>query len=401
MRILHVFYSTQPNTKGSDIRSRDIVESQKEIGLEVLACSSPFQPPSESGETIEYFSGIPHFRTFDARQRLTISENDKGIIVKIRKILKLFTFANRLLKIAKDIKPDIIHSHSTFFCAIAGYYVSRIIGVPFIYEVRSLWEERIVLKTPSLKNRLIASLIRHLETKCMRSADRVVAISQGLFDEIIARGIKAKLVTIAPNAVNISRITNKTISITNKPAKNWKFAYIGSLSEIEGLDLLIDAIRLLRASDWNNEFHIFGDGPASHELKKQAQNVKGIIFHGSFRQDEITKVYNSVDVIVNPRKQSKLTDTVTPLKPLEAMAWRKLVITSSVRGMQELVKHRDTGLVFKTDELESIVSILKNVIDQPHDMFGIIESGFQHVSQNRSWYKNAKTYEDLYRKLLK
>ena len=83
-----------------------------------------------------------------------------------------------------------------------------------------------------------------------------------------------------------------------------------------------------------------------------------LIIIGYLGEDEITKVYNSVDVIVNPRKQSKLTDTVTPLKPLEAMAWRKLVITSSVRGMQELVKHRDTGLVFKTDELESIVSIL-------------------------------------------
>jgi len=256
-----------------------------------------------------------------------------------------------------------------------------------------------VLKTPSLKNRLMAAIIKYLETKCMQSADHVVVISQGLFDEIVSRGVRPEMVTIIPNAVNLTRITNQTISVLNNPAKNWKFAYIGSLSEIEGLDLLIEAIHILRNRNWNNQLHIYGDGPAMLKLKEQAKTVDGVIFHGAFKQDQIQSVYDNVDVVVNPRKQSRLTDAVTPLKPLEAMAWRKLVIASSVKGMKELVKHLETGIIFDISQIQNLVTSILYATENPKEMSLIVDRGHKYVKSSRTWLTNAKTYDKVYRAL--
>lgn len=399
MKILHVFYSTLPSALGGDIRSRDLIEAQSDAGLDVLAVSSPFQPPSEAGVKLEYLRGIPCYRTFNEKSALLISDRDQGLIVKIRKFMKIFTFSAAVTNLARREKPDVIHAHSTFFCAFASWVAAKSLGVPMIYEVRSLWEERSIFVAPSLTTRVIGRTVRVIETVAMRLADHLIVISEGLKLDLAKRGIPEDRIALIGNGANLNRVTSNFATAIEKAPSEWIFAYVGNIGELEGLDLLVEAISVLRARGWTNQVYLYGDGPALEELKLQAKGLEGIVFHGSFEPDAAPAIYSGVDVVVNPRRRSNLTDTVTPLKPLEAMAWRKPVITSSVGGMLELVSHGETGFVFEADSLDCLVEALEDVKRNLEILPTIIERARTFVANERSWHANALKYKALYTQL--
>lgn len=401
MKILHIFYSTIPSAKGGDIRSRDIIQSQRQVGLEVLAASSPFQPPSVPGKRIEYINEIPYYRSFDPLHGLLISELDQGLKIKARKTLQILSFEKFLSAVAEQAQPDIIHAHSTFFCGIAAWRVARKLRVPCVYEVRSLWEERSIMQSRSLSRHGIARMVRSIETQCMRIADHVTVISGGLEKEVLNRGLPAEKITLIGNAVDLEQIPEQGPSILSKPREKWAFGYVGNLSRIEGLDLLIDAVGNLRSEGWTNTVHFFGDGPAIDELTARAKGIAGITFHGRFRPEQAQRIYESIDIVVNPRRSSKLTEKVTPLKPIEAMGWKKPVICSSVAGMVELVSDRETGIVFRTDDVRALEKTLKEVTSGHHDLSGIVNAAYGFVARERSWRANGLKYKALYENLIR
>jgi len=199
-----------------------------------------------------------------------------------------------------------------------------------------------------------------------------------------------KKMTVVENAVDLDRI-----EISKRNNSDLVFGYIGTLSPIEGLDLLIIAFINLQIK---NKLLIFGDGIESEKLKKLANGNSNIEFKGKVANDKIAEAYVQVDVIINPRKKSYLTDSVTPLKPLEAMAYKKLVLVSDVGGMKELVKNEFNGIVFNSDSYEEIKNTIIDVINR-NDLDKIIENGYTYIRKEKNWKINAKKYYSIYENL--
>ena len=189
------------------------------------------------------------------------------------------------------------------------------------------------------------------------------------------------------------------ISIIKSSKRPLTFSYIGTISPIEGIDLLIHCFNNLYKKGYKNRLLIFGDGLEKKNLIKIAKNNPLIEFKGQFLQKDIATVYSQVDIIVNPRKKSYLTDSVTPLKPLEAMAYKKLVIASDVGGMKELIKNRENGILFESGcvfELEKVIS----KISENKDWQNIVEKAYEYIVKNRNWFENAKLYNKIYLQLI-
>jgi glycosyltransferase involved in cell wall biosynthesis len=276
-----------------------------------------------------------------------------------------------------------------FFCAFSAQFAGFLLKKPVVYEIRSLWEER--YKKKSFINYLIFSFITSLETFSMLFSKHIFVINDNLKNQLQKRLLlKSKNITVVENAIDLDRI--KT-SIRNK--NNFVFGYIGTLSPIEGLDLLIKAFNDLKIK---NKLLIFGDGIELEKLKKLANGNNNIEFKGKVSSDEISKAYDQVDVIINPRIKSYLTDTVTPLKPLEAMAYKKLVLVSDVGGMKELVKNEFNGIVFNSDSYKEIKNVIIDVINR-NDLDKIIENGYMYIKEEKSWEINVKKYYSIYENL--
>lgn len=399
MKIAHIFYTTIPGVMGGDIRSRDVIESQRDLKIDVVAISSPFQAPASESSMIEIINGITYHRSYAGSKKLHVSDRDQGIWIKLRKLAKIVSFARFVLKTCTVERADIVHAHSTFFCAIAGLYASWRLQLPLIYEVRSLWEERSVVVAPSIRTKVISRIIRQVETLCCRLADHVVVISEGLHEEMRSRGIPESKLTTIGNAVNLARVNCNEPTCLSKDPNNWIFGYVGNIGEVEGLDLLIDAIKQLRSEGWGNPVHIYGTGPVLDDLARSAAEVSGVKVCGPFKPNDAPDIYKSLDIIVNPRRRSNLTEKVTPLKPLEAMAWRKPVLASNVGGMLELIRDKKTGFLFEADNVDSLASELRFLTTAPDLLPSVITTAFQFVYASRSWSANANKYKKLYSQL--
>ena len=385
MKVLHILYQSLPNISGSSIRSRDILNNQLKIGLKPIVVTSPFQNPKTNGKSFEEIDGIKYYRTFSNNNEL-VKENESSFFIKIKKFFRIISFSIKVYRIAKKEKIDVIHAHAMFFCAIAGKITSIILNKPLIYEVRSLWEER--FKRTSFLNYLIFSFLTFLETLCMFFADHIIAINQNLKIELQNRFLlKKRKITVVENAVDLDKI------ITSKNIRDeLVFGYIGTISPIEGLDLLIKAFNNLNLS---NKLLIFGEGIELENLKNISALNNNIKYKGKVSSFEIIKAYNQIDIIVNPRKSSYLTNSVTPLKTIEAMAYKKLVLASDVGGIKEIIKNDKTGILFKSGDISELEKALLKVLEMDALNY-IIDNAYNYIHKQRNWYHNAKLYKKLY-----
>ena len=399
MKILHVLYQSIPDVAGSTIRSRDIVESQAKIGLVPVVLTSPFQGSSNSERETEAFNNIVYYRSSRSTANELASEKTTvKISLLLKKFFRLFPFAVKVYKVARKEKVDIIHAHSMFFCALPAELTGLLIRKPVVYEVRSLWEERGRKERP-----LLTKMFKAMENLSMYKASHIVTINDGLRDDLARRGVDIHKVSLIRNAVNFSLIKEQVSSILHKSKEEVSFGYIGTISPIEGLLNLLKAFERLRSHGFENVLWLYGDGIEKEKLieyvtTKQIPNIK---IEASLSPSEVWKAYGRMDIIVNPRISSKITESVTPLKPIEAMAYKKLVVASDVGGMRELIQHETTGYLFDSKQPQMLANLLIRILNEKKGVVSqVVQNGYEFAKLEKNWLTNAKKYADLYNRLV-
>lgn len=179
--------------------------------------------------------------------------------------------------------------------------------------------------------------------------------------------------------------------------------FIGSFYDYEGLDDLIAAMPMLLARHAGARLLLVGGGPCEEALKAQAQACgagEAIRFTGRVPHSEVERYYALMDIMAYPRKRSRLTDLVTPLKPLEAMAQGKLVAASDVGGHRELVSDGKTGVLFAPDRPAACADALSRLISDPSCWKDLHAAGREYVKTRYDWSINVQRYQDVYQKLL-
>src|SRR5207248_4542101 len=109
-----------------------------------------------------------------------------------------------------------------------------------------------------------------------------------------------------------------------------------------------------------------GGGPEEANLRRMAEELglgDGVVFAGRIAHQEIQRYYDLTDILVFPRLSMRLTELVTPLKPLEAMAQERIVVASDVGGHRELIRDRQTGYLFPPDQPEQLVEGIRAALD--------------------------------------
>jgi glycogen synthase len=392
MKVLHVFYSFLPDLSGASIRSAGLIAGQLEQKIAVVAVSSPFQP-GYGIQSEDEFRGTTIYRAYRPGFP-TISEKGSSFWTRARKIALFPYFVLFLFRVARKERVRIIHAHSTFFCAMAGWIVGRILGARVIYEFRSLWEER--SRGASLTYRIQSRVSRAMETLSLRLADAVVTINEGLRWEVVSRGVPEAGIVVVPNAVE-----NDLIEIGRRlecPTSFRRFGYVGNFSSIEGLGVLVDAFRCAFAADEEVQLLFFGAGAYDEALRRRVTDAGDprIEVRGPFTRAEVAAVYSGLDCVVLPRHRTRLSDSVTPLKPLEAMAFKRLVCVSDVRGLVEVVGGPANAVVFSADDVKQLAATLRQVLVDDHAGRETAMRGHAYVSRERAWNAVAESYRAVY-----
>lgn len=372
--------------------------SQAELGIQVIAVTSPFQPALQEEENI---NGIRYVR-FAINRSETISDNQKSIFKRILRFFKIFSFYTKLKKVVVQESPDLLHAHAMFFCGIPALILGNKYKLPVVYEVRSLWMLSKTNKRKSLLAVLIEKILFKLELFVMAKADVVIAINENLKQVLIEGGICERKIHIIKNAVNTTLIKDLKQKIKRTSDINrLNFGYIGTLTPHEGIDLLINAFRSFIHKNPNSNLFIYGTGIETKRIKEKVIGNSNIKFCGPISPDEVYNAFTNIDVIVNPRYKNKLTDAVTPLKPLEAMAYEKIVIGSDVGGIKELITNQVNGFLFSAGDVDELIKLMQEISEfNQIQLNNIKKVALEYVESEKSWSNNALKYENIYETLL-
>ncbi|MCG8355098.1 MAG: glycosyltransferase, exosortase A system-associated [Kiloniellales bacterium] len=398
MRILHVFDHSIPLHSGYTFRSRAILQHQRLRGWDTHHLTTPkHYAPSPPCEDVD---GLRFYRT----------PRQSGLVTKLPVVAELDLVrktAKRLLEVAREIRPDVIHAHSPVLNPLAAHRVARRLGLPLIYEIRAFWEDAAAAHGTCREWGPRYRATRWLEDRAIRSADAVTTICEGLRRDVIARGHPAEKVTVIPNAVDLQRFSqaaqkDEALAQSLGLAGTTVLGFIGSFYDYEGLEVAIEAMPPLLAERPDIRLILVGGGPEDENLRRRAARLgveDKVLFTGRVPHEQVERYYGLVDIFVYPRKSMRLTELVTPLKPLEAMAQHKMVLASDVGGHRELIREGVTGSLFKADDPGALAAAVKQLLAERESWPERLAQARRFVEEERSWAASVANYAPLLERL--
>jgi PEP-CTERM/exosortase A-associated glycosyltransferase len=314
-----------------------------------------------------------------------------------------------LISVLKSWRPDIVHAHSPALNALAALHAPRRLFGGLVYEMRSSWEDAAVDHGTAREGDLRYRLSRSLETYVLRRADGIATICEGLKAEVIARGVDTERVSVVPNAVEPSAFAprpqrDESLAAELRLGAEPVIGFAGSFYHYEGLDLLVEALALLRQRQRAVTLLLLGGGFEEERLRAQIAALSlepWVRMVGRVPQQQVPRYYSLCTVLVYPRHRMRLTEMVTPLKPLEAMASGIPVIASDVGGHREQIRNCENGILFPAGRAEALADAITTALDDPLLLTRIVARGKEFVARERTWPAVVRGYAPLYESTLK
>lgn len=394
MRILHVLDHSAPLHSGYAFRTLAILREQRARGWETIQLTSPKQGAVDGVE--ETAEGFVFHRT-----QAPTSAQSSGAPQLLRQMVATQA---RVAELVRTYRPDVITAHSPILVGLPALWAGRRARVPVVYEVRALWEDAAIDHGTTRENSARYRLSRGLETVAMRTADHVTTICEGLRGEIEARGVPPGRVTVVPNAVDIEQFradATRDMALKERLGLSGRrvLGFAGSFYGYEGLDVLLEALARVAGAHPDVSLLLLGGGPQEAQLREQAASLgitDRVVFTGRIPHADVGRYYDLIDVFVYPRKSMRLTELVTPLKPLEAMARGRIVLASNVGGHRELIRDNDTGYLFAADSPQALSAAITSVLAAPGDWARVAGNGRRFVEAERTWAASVARYQGVY-----
>lgn len=406
-RICYVLHNSLPYSSGGyGTRGHGVALGLAAAGYDVVALTRPGFPldlsdrPGDRATPLEdVVDGLRYVRTLHPQRRgLTHAQY-------------LVAAADAVEAQLVEIRPALVMAASNHVTALPALIAARRLGLPFIYEVRGLWEITRLSREPEFEQSAEFEIQRLLETQVCVRADHVFTLTEPMRDELVERGVPREHVDLLPNSCDPARFTprQRDESLAQRlglPADVPVIGYIGTFVEYEGLDDLAMACALLKRRGVAFRLMLVGNenasglerGPISLHVESIAV-AEGfsdwLVMPGRVPHEEVEAYYSLIDIAPFPRKPLPVCEMVSPMKPLEALAMEKAVVVSSVRALTEIVNDRRTGRVFDKGDLISLADVLQALIESPVDRLELGRRGREWVSAERTWSQMGRKFRDI------
>jgi PEP-CTERM/exosortase A-associated glycosyltransferase len=400
MRILHILDHSLPLHSGYVYRTLAIVNQQRALGWEpVLLTSGKHYAPGPVRERIGEWEFL---RT----------PMPTGLVAKLpwfRELKIVEDLYRRIDEVIAEVRPQILHAHSPVLNVLPALRAGRRHAIPVVYEIRALWEDAAVNHGTHGKAALRYAATRFIETRALHRADAVTTICEGLRTDAIARGVSSDKITVIPNAVDRSLFSGAgapDLALATRFGLCGKtvLAFFGSFYSYEGLHLLLRAVPEIHRQQPAIAVLLAGGGPEEDNLRALTRELdlgESVVFAGRIPHDEMRRYYDLADLFVFPRLSTRLTELVTPLKPLEAMAQERIVVASSVGGHRELIRHKETGYLFPPDSPRHLAEGVLTALADRDSWPRLRARAIEFIDSERSWVHSVERYSAVYQRVLK
>ncbi len=399
MKILHILDHSVPLHSGYTFRSRNIFTAQKNMGFEPVVLTSPKHEESfgKPCPEMEIIDGMKYYRTG------SVKPVSFPMVSEFHLMYRLY---QRICQVAAIEKPDLIHAHSPILNGMPAIRAARKLNIPIVYEIRAFWEDAAVDHGTYAEHSWKYNLTKFLETQVCKRADHICILCNGLKNDLISRGIPKEKITPVFNGINPDELM--PTSPDQEFLKDWKLegkkviGFVGSFYRYEGLDLLIKAFATVAERIPEAMLLLVGGGEMKPELLSDIKNhglENRVVMPGRIPHERIAGVYALIDILAYPRYSMRLTELVTPLKPLEAMAMGKVLVASDVGGHKELIQGGKTGLLFKAGDAHDLAEKIELILNNRELEISLQTKGRSWVGQHHTWETTTSVYKKIYSSL--
>jgi glycosyltransferase involved in cell wall biosynthesis/2-polyprenyl-3-methyl-5-hydroxy-6-metoxy-1,4-benzoquinol methylase len=407
-RIAYVLHNSLPYSSGGyATRSHGVASGLRQNGFDVVVLTRPGFPvdikPDLDAEAVppdDVVDGIRYRRTLQPkRSGLTMLEYVTGS-------------ANALELQLRQLRPELVMAASNHVTALPALIAARRLGLPFVYEVRGLWEVTRLSRDNEFEDSPAFAIQRLLETKVAQHAVRVYTLTEPMREELVARGVPAERIGLLPNSCDPTRFAARErdsalAAQLGLPDGVPVIGYVGTFVDYEGLDDLAAACALLKQRGVEFRLLLVGNenasgqerGPVGEAIVATAREAgfsDWLVMPGRVPHDEVERYYSLINVAPFPRKPWPVCEMVSPMKPLEALAMQKAVVVSSVRALAEMIRDRETGRVFDKGDASSLADALEKLIGDPGERAALGRRGRAWVERQRTWLQTTATLHELF-----
>ena len=404
LKALLILHKSFPhNSSGYSVRSHEIATSLLGLGVDLSVYTRPGFPWCEqvNGDVRDFSSS--DFVEKVTYNRLPNASHEHGYSGKKYRELSQYTY----IKVLERTKAKLVHAASDFECGLPAVLAANSLNVKSIYEYRGMWHYTKTSRIPWFSMSSQYQERHAFEIETGKKADVVFSISEALKFDLIDNGINERKIYVVPNSVHVDRFIPQTPNLALKRDLGIKnqfvIGFIGSITNYEGLEVLIDATIRLNLEKEKVVLLIVGDGFHLNYLKNYhiaRGSPRCIIFIGRVPFSQVNGYYSIIDAAVFPRLNHEVCQKIPPLKPLEAMAMKKPIIVSDLCALREVVKHGETGLVCTPGSVNSLVEKIGLLANDADLRDSVVDNAYEWVVKSRDWRVTSKKISEIYANLI-
>jgi glycosyltransferase involved in cell wall biosynthesis len=396
MKILHLTSQFFPEYSGSSVRlyhllSRlpfevDIIVNNKTIDGEYVAL------PKEKFGNVNV-------------HRISLEPNGICSQLPFRYFYHLAARSNVKRLISREKEIDIIHAHGTWVTTgEAAMESSKKLKIPFICEIHARRKDYF----SGLYKYLRSTYAEYKTRQILHSSSHIITLTYAM-KNWIQRYYKVdnKKITVVPNGVDVqtfrpkSEYEEKAKEVRGKlGADNRKIVmYSGYMDTLNGITDLAQFVPEIIHKMQDICFLFVGYGPERDRVLSLSQRYpRNVKFLSPVSHNKMPIYYQMCDLFLIPRPSTISTETLIPLKILEAMAMQKPVLASNVGGITEVIRHRENGYLFEKGDMGSLKQVLMHVLD--NDYSQVCRKARKTVVTKYRWEKSVAALREIYQQLL-
>ncbi|NWN83353.1 MAG: glycosyltransferase [Halomonas sp.] len=387
--------SASQASNGYTQRAHAIATGLRQVGFDVVATTRPGFPweagasDSNSPHHTAEVEGITYVAARGTRRANTTL------------VHYLEEAAQHFAQQARACKAELIVAASNHMTALPALMAARRLGLPFVYEVRGLWEATRAAAQPAWADSEHYRLMRQLEQQTAREAQGVIALSDELADELAGWGVARERIAVVPQGGHTRHVQPMDADADTRAALNLApgvpvIGYAGSATDHSGLVLQLQALARLKQQGQAFVFVLVGDGNGVDRARATARELgieAACRFTGRVPHEQLPRYLACLDILVVPRPAAPLTEVAAEIKPLEAMAMGKALVLSddtphlALAGAQDQRARR-----FPRDNAQALSEALQDLIASPDQRQRLGQAARRWVEQERSVRQLALTF---------
>ena len=301
-----------------------------------------------------------------------------------------------------DIPDAVIASSPQLLVGLAGWWISRLNRVPFIFEVRDLWPESLVAVGVGNANSPLHRMLGKIAGFLYRRADHIVVVTPAFREFLISRwNVPPGKISVVRNGVETGTFCPRfpDFNLRKSLDGEGKFivSFIGTLGLAHGLDTLLAAAERLQQTEPGILFLVVGAGADRERITglAQARGITNIRFVPQQLREKVPDYIAISDACLVLLKKSEVFETVIPTKMLEFMSCARPVILGVAGQAREIMERSRAGIWIEPENLQELCEAIVKLRNEDWLRESLGRNGREYIIRNLSRERTADEYLEV------